>query len=331
MRWRALGGALALVACVAGACGGGDGDGASSTTHVPVATAAPTARVRALDAPWTLPAPVAREVVVPSPGGFTVVGGLDVTKFSTASIVTVAVANGDARTAGTLAEAVHDAAGVRDGRRILVFGGGGPSEDGTADVQAVAADGTASVIGRMPGPRSDHVAARVGGATYLFGGYDGAAIVPGILKTTDGTTFTTVGTLPVPVRYPALAVVGTAVYLFGGVSNSERGIDTVAVQRYDTASGAIDTVAQLPASLSHASAVVLGGHVYLLGGYVNNTELSDQILRFDPATGATTAVGRLPAPVSDAAAVVVDGRGYLVGGQGTDRAPRATVTIVTAG
>ena len=134
-----------------------------------------------------------------------------------------------------------------------------------------------------------------------------------------------------PVRYPAVAVVGTAIYLFGGVSNSERGIDTVAVQRYDTASGAIDTVAQLPAPLSHASAVVLRGEVYLLGGYVNNTQLSDQILRVDPATGATIAVGRLPSPVSDAAAVAVDGRGYLVGGQGDDRAPRATVTIVTAG
>jgi hypothetical protein len=34
--------------------------------------------------------------------------------------------------------------------------------------------------------------------------------------------------------------------------------------------------------------------------------------------------------VSDAASVVVGGRGYLVGGQGTDRAPRATVTVLTA-
>jgi hypothetical protein len=89
-------------------------------------------------------------------------------------------------------------------------------------------------------------------------------------------------------------------------------------------------VAQLPASLSHASAVVLGGHVYVLGGYVDNTTLSGQILRFDPTTGASTVVGTLPAPVSDAAAVVLRGRGYLVGGQGVDRAPLATVTIVTA-
>jgi hypothetical protein len=326
----ATGVVVAFLVCAAGACGGGGSGPETATTGAPSSTTAPSASVRAAAASWTLPAPVAREVVVASGSRFTVVGGLDATKFSTASIVTVDPTTGNGQPAGALAEAVHDAAGVRAGSRVLVFGGGGPSEDGTADVQGVAANGTSHVVGGMPGPRSDLVAARVGGATYVFGGYDGATIVPDILRTTDGTTFTTVGRLPVPVRYPALAVVGTAVYLFGGVSNSEQGVDTVAVQRFDTRSGTIDTVAHLPTSLSHASAVVLGGHVYLLGGYVGDTQLSDQILRFDPATGAVAAAGRLPAPISDAAAVVVDGKGYLVGGQGADRAPRATVTIVTA-
>jgi len=64
---------------------------------------------------------------------------------------------------------------------------------------------------------------------------------------------------------------------------------------------------------------------------VDNTQLSDQILRFDPATGSTTSVGTLPAPVSDGAAVVVGKQGYLVGGQGVDRAPLATVTVISAG
>jgi N-acetylneuraminic acid mutarotase len=217
---------------------------------------------------------------------------------------------------------------VRVGRRILVFGGG-TGEAGTADVQAVTADGTASTVGALPEPRADLVTARVGNATYVFGGANGDAILPDILRTTDGVTFTRVGTLPVPVRYPAVAVVGTAIYLFGGVSNSARGIDTPAVQRFDTKRGVVDTVAQLPTSVSHASAVVLRGHVFVLGGYVDNSRLSDQILRFDPATGTSTAAGTLPAPLSDAAAVVVAGRGYLVGGQGAERAPRATVTILT--
>ncbi len=327
-----------LVSMGAVACGGGGGGGgatgASTTTTgagAATATTAPVAGVRAVTVSWTLPAPVAREVVVASGKEFTVVGGLDATKFSTASIVTVDPATGASRTSGTLSEAVHDAAGVSAGGRILVFGGGGPSENGTADVQAVTPAGATSVIGTMPAPRSDHVAARVGNTTYVLGGYDGTAIVPEVLTTTDGVTFAKAGSLPVPVRYPAVAVVGKAIYVFGGVSNSEAGVDTNTVQRLDTVSGAIDTVATLPTSLSHAGAIVLGGHVYLLGGYVDNTRLSDQILRFDPATGSTTSVGTLPAPVSDGAAVVVGKQGYLVGGQGTDRAPLATVTVISAG
>ena len=82
--------------------------------------------------------------------------------------------------------------------------------------------------------------------------------------------------------------------------------------------------------MSHASAVVLRGHVFVLGGYVDNSRLSDQILRFDPATGTSDRGGhaaRRRCPTR--AAVVVGGRGYLVGGQGADRAPRATVTVLT--
>jgi hypothetical protein len=297
--------------------------GLAATTTVPNA---PT--VRAVDAPWSLPSPVAREVVVASGSRVTVVGGLDATGASTTALVELDPKTGRASSAGALALGVHDAAGVRVGKRILVFGGG-TGEAGTADVQAVAADGTSAQIGALPEPRADLVAARVGKATYLFGGANGDAMSPDILRTTDGVTFTRVGALPVPVRYPAVAVVGPAIYVFGGVSNPARGIDTRAVQRFDTRLGVVDTVAQLPTSLSHASAVVLRGHVFLLGGYVDDSRLTDQILRFDPATGTSTAAGTLPAPVSDAAAVVVAGRGYLVGGQGADRAPRATVTVIT--
>lgn len=284
--------------------------------------------VQVADAAWSLPAPVAREVVVESGPRFTVVGGVDASGASTNALVDVDPRTGTSAAAGSLALGVHDAAGVRAGPRILVFGGG-TGEAGTADVQSVAAEGVGTAAGALPEPRADLVAARVGNATYVFGGAKGDAMLPDILRTTDGITFTRVGTLPVPVRYPALAVAGTAIYLFGGVSNAARGIDTPAVQRFDTRRGVVDTVAQLPTSLSHASAVVLRGYVFVLGGYVDDTRLSDQVLRFDPATGTTTAVGTLPAPVSDAAAVVVGGRGYLVGGQGADRAPRATVTILT--
>ena len=146
-----------FVAVVTASCGdgrGGSGAERSSTSTARAAATAAPARVSVVDAPWTLTSPVAREVVVRSGARFTVVGGLDATKFSTASIVSVDPASGTSRATGTLTEAVHDAAGVHEGTRILVFGGGGPSENGTAAVQAVAADGSTTNLGALPGPRS---------------------------------------------------------------------------------------------------------------------------------------------------------------------------------
>jgi hypothetical protein len=337
-----VGGATMLAACGGG--GGSDGARVATTTTTPSATTsmptgstrapsttAPAVTVTAATAPWKLAAPVAREIVVANGSKLEIVGGLDATKFSTAAVVVVDPASGVGQSPATLAEAVHDAAGALIGANVVVFGGGGPSESGTADVQSVPASGEAAIVGKLPTARSDHVAVTVGTRTYILGGYDGSAIVPGVLSTTDGTAFDVVGNLAVPVRYPAAAVVGKTIYLFGGVANSQAGTDTAAVQALDTTSGTITTVAQLPTSLSHASAVVLGGKVYLLGGYVNSTTLSDQILRFDPATKTATTVGKLPVPLSDAAATVIGGKGYLVGGQSTDRNPVTAVVVITAG
>ena len=246
----------------------------------------------------------------------------------TAAVVRVNLTTGASSAAGSLREAVHDSSGVRLGSSTLVIGGGGPSENGTADAQLVASSGTSTVAGKMPEPRSDHVAAAVGGKIYVLGGYDGSKIVSDVVSTVDGSSFVAVGTLPVPVRYPAVAVVGRSIYLFGGVA-STQGTDTAAIQRLDTATGAIGVVGQLPTTLSHASAIVLSGQIFLLGGYVNSVQLSDQILRVDPSTGIATIVARLPAPNSDAAAVVVGGRGYLVGGKSTARNPLNSVVTLS--
>ena len=343
-RRASLGSALLVASILLASCGGGggsDGQSAASSTTVPAATGtpattrptsttAPSGTVQAATAPWKLNEPVAREIVIANGNQLEIVGGLDHTKFSTAAVVLVDPTSGAQQSPAKLTEAVHDAAGSLVGGKVLVFGGGGPSENGTADVQAVPATGTATIIGRLPGSRSDHVAATVGNRAYVFSGFDGTTILPSVLSTADGVTFDPVGNLPVPVRYAAFAAVGKTVYLFGGVA-STSGNDTNAIQALDTGTGTITQVAQLPTSLSHASAVVIGGKVYVLGGYVNNSTLSDQILRFDPANKAITAVGKLPIPVSDAAAATIGDKGYLVGGQSTDRNPLASVVIITAG
>jgi hypothetical protein len=335
--------AIFVLAALLSACSG-NGDGRATTTSAAPGTSSATATtsgnarpstagatgaVTAATAPWKLAEPVAREIVVTTGTDLEIIGGLDHTKFSTATVVVVDPATGVAQAPAKLAEAVHDAAGAAVNGLVLVFGGGGPSENGTADVQEVPASGSATIVGKLPQPRSDHVAATVGNRAYVFSGYDGSAFLPSVVSTTDGRTFTTVGSLAVPVRYAAIAAVGKTVYLFGGVADA-AGHDTAAVQALDTATGTITQVAQLPTTVSHASAVTIGGRVYVLGGFVNNSMLSDQILRFDPTTKATTAVGKLPFPVSDAAATVIAGKGYLIGGESTERNPLTSVVVLTA-
>ena len=326
--------ATAIVVVTAACGGGGSGSAASTsgstTSRPPTATTATTSsRVQVTTAPWKLAAPIANEVLVSDGRQVTILGGLDSTKFSTSAVARVDPTSGASQPVGTLSQAVHDSAGVRLGNSTLMFGGGGPSENGSEAVQRVDPAGQTTVVGEMPQPRSDHVAAAVNGKIYVLGGYDGTNIIGDVIETTDGSSFTTVGALPVPVRYPAVAVIDKSIYLFGGVA-STQGADTAAIQRLDPATGALTVVGQLPTTVSHASAVVLAHQVFLLGGYINNVQLSDQVLRFDPSTDTTSNEGHLPEPNSDAAAIVVNHVGYLLGGKSTARDPLATVLTITS-
>ncbi len=191
----------------------------------------------------------------------------------------------------------------------------GGDQTTVGSVQQLASVGTAAVIGRLPQSRSDLVAASIGSTAYVLGGYDGAAIQPAVLATTDGRRFHAVATLPAPVRYPAVAVLGHAIYLFGGETAAGP---TSAIQRIDPAAHAATIVGHLPHPLADAAALTLDGRVYVAGG-TSAGSAQTQIRRFVPATGRTLPAGRLPYAVSDAGAAVLDGAGYLLGGESSDR------------
>ena len=113
----------------------------------------------------------------------------------------------------------HDAAGATLGGRTFVFGGGEQSSVATVQESRRGRrppHGTATVAGRLPGPRSDLVAVTRGGTAYLLGGYDGAGYDATVLATRDGRHFTVAARLAVPVRYPAVAVLGSQIWVFGG-------------------------------------------------------------------------------------------------------------------
>jgi hypothetical protein len=252
-------------------------------------------------------------VVLPTGDGFVVLGGLATGDTSTARIVQVDLASGDPRIAGYLAVAVHDAAGAVIGGRFFVFGGGSVS---TVSVVQAWTAGSATAVTRLPAARSDLSAATVNGTTYLVGGFDGSAMTPDVLATTDGVSFRRVTQLAIPVRYAAVAGQGSTLWVVGGVTSTSEGgtTETDAVQKVDLVSGRVAVVGRLPQPTGHATALVLDGQIFVLGGR-SGTVASAAIFRLDPTTGVLTPAGHLPGPVSDAGSVVVDGVGYLVGGE----------------
>jgi N-acetylneuraminic acid mutarotase len=339
LRVRAVAVILVALWCGAAACGGGGGRPQSSSRHASgsVAPPAPSSDaagsttstpaahgLQVAPASWQLPAPSAREVALVDGHDLVVLGGLDASKQTIATVVRVDPSTGKASREGSLSQPVHDAAGAVVHGSLLVLGGGAAAE--TAAVQSYSPSGT-KVAGNLPQPRSDHTSAMLEGKIYVAGGFDGARIVPDVLVSDDGVSFRTLAILPEPVRYAAVAAVDGAIYVFGGVTNAQ-GVDTRSIQRIDAASGTVRVIGQLPAPLSHASAVVLRGRVFVLGGFASN-QVTDQVLEFDPKSGAVKAQpARLPAPRSDGAVAVVGDAAYLVGGQGTDRAPVASAVQV---
>lgn len=326
-RRPAAAGAVALVAAglLVAACGSSGPSGSSTAgrsssggSPAPGGSGAPAgapASLSAAAAPWTLPVAGSRQVVCWDGSGLVEMGGLVTGDTSTAAVRVIDPSTGAVTATGRLADPVHDAAGACLGGHAFVFGGGTAST--VATVQEWSPSAGATVAGSLPAPRSDLASAVVGSTAYVVGGYDGTAMQPDILSTTDGTTFTVAGQLQVPVRYPAVTVADGDIWVIGGqVGTSESGGgQTDVIQRFDPRTGTTTVVGHMPEPLGHASAVFLGDTVWVVGG-VTGTTTSAQVWAVDPSTGAVRAAGSLPAPVSDAGTATVGSTAYLLGGEG---------------
>jgi PQQ-like domain len=309
-------GAAGLTACSAGA------KPPAAVRHQPPAAPSPVRRtlvLQASTAPWRLPAPVSREVVLADGASLLVSGGLSPDGASSAAVFRVDPVTGASRHVTNLASATHDAGGAVLAGRYVVFGGG--STMSVRTVQAFVPGARAVVIGHLPQPRSDLVSATLGGVAYIAGGYDGLTLARPVLATTGGRTFSPVANLPVPVRYPAIAAAGNVLWLFGG----ERGGAPVnVIQRVDVAAHRATVAGHLPAALGEATAIVLAGHIYVAGGLTASGRPSSRVLEFNPATVTAHPVATLPTPVADAGGAVAGGTGYLLGGE----TPAATARVI---
>src|SRR5581483_5726900 len=170
-----------LAAAVVGGCSSSGGashtsaaSSASSPSSSTTTTAPRPASLRATVASWSL------------------LAGLTAADQSTARVVSVDPAAGHTSVAGALAEAVHDAAGATVGGAPTVFGGGAAR---TVDIVQGFSAPTGHVIGHLPQARSDVASALIDGTAYVVGGFDGTALTPDVLATTDGVHYRVVGRL----------------------------------------------------------------------------------------------------------------------------------------
>ena len=327
---------LTLAACSAGggAAQARPSPPARSASHPPPTvmqppSALPAVALQITPAPYQLPWPIAREVVLARGGDLLIAGGLTQRSATTGAVFLLDPVTGRVRRAGLLARPTQDAAGALVSGQAYVFGGNAAAS--VADVQALSASGTTATAGQLPEPRSGASAVTLGGSAYLIGGYDGASLETPVLATTDGRRFRAVATLPVPVRYPAVAGVGKTIWVFGGQTPSGP---TDAVQRVSLTTGRATVVGHLPDPASGAVAFTLGGRVYVAGGQVQRGPgpvTSNVVLAFDPTRDAVTAAGQLPVPAANAAVAVLAGTAYLIGGNdGQRQVPTVTRLRLTA-
>lgn len=274
-------------------------------------TSGPAPALSASVAPGSLPAPVARAVVLPNGGDLTILGGLDSADQATSGVFLLNPASGSVKSLGSLPDVTHDAAGAVIGGSDVVFGGGTAVSIST--VQAWRSGSGGQVIGQLPTSRSDLSAVTIGGTVYLLGGYDGTTWSSSVLATTNGTSFRVAARLRVPVRYTAAAAVGGRIIVVGGHGTSGY---VRTIQEVDPATGQSAVIGSLPAPLAHAAALVLGGQMYVAGGRTAGGTASDKIWAVNPATGKVTPAGTLPMGISDAGTAVIGSTGYLVGGAG---------------
>ena len=300
----------------------------SSSTNNAIVTG--VAAIKAVTLPWQLTSPLSREVVLPgaSSNELLIAGGLGSSGSSDSGIYALDTADGRLTPRGSLTTPTHDAAGAIEHKDALVFGGGttGPS----ATTQRFTLSGTALSSGLLPQARADAAATTIGNTAYIVGGYNGPALDPEVLATTDGLHFKSVAALPVPVRYPAVAALDGKIYVFGGQTVNGQPVRTV--QIINPSAHTASLTAEMPIAISGATAANVGGTIYLAGGQSGTGSSALRaivdIFAFDPLRASFIRAGSLPVAVSNAGAAVLGKRLWILGGEVTGGTPSSAVQML---
>jgi YVTN family beta-propeller protein len=235
--------------------------------------------------------------------------------------------------AGVLPSAVHDAAAVRIGSDVYLFGGG--TNEGSQSDAIVRVDGNgghAVVVGSLPAPSSDQAAAVIGDTAYVVGGYTGTRWLNTIVAWRPGGRARVVAHLPSPVRYAAVTATDDDLVIAGG--SLPDGTASTMVLSYRPSTGSVRRIARLPAATTHAAAASVGGVAYVIGGRgAVLGSATARIVAVDPDArrNRLRSAGSLRSARSDLAAVAVRGsRILLAGGRGAEGTLAGLSELVTA-
>ncbi len=320
-RGKLLLGVLALVACAAGAAlVAGHRHASTAADPIPARTVGRTSHAKpsslrlAERRTGRLRAPVQDEAATAVDGDRAMLlGGLTAADTSRADI-RLASPVGD-RAAGLLATAVHDAAAVRIGRSVYLFGGGtnaGTQSDAIVRVSTLG--GRAVEVGRLPAPSSDHAAAAIGGSAYVVGGYTGTRWLDTIVAWRPGSPARVVARLPAPLRYAAVTAASGRLVIAGG--SLPDGTASAAVLEYVPGTRRVIRIGRLPVATTHSAAAALGGVAYVIGGRgADPGSASARIVAVDVRTSRVRPAGALRPARSDLAATALRARILLAGGR----------------
>jgi Kelch motif len=213
-----------------------------------------------------------------------------------------------------LPAALHDAAAVRLGPAVYLFGGG---NIGSSDqiVRVSLSGRPPRQVATLPRPLSDIAAATVGSTAFIVGGFDGTNASDEILAWRPGHRVRVAGRLPHPLRYAAVAALGRNLYIAGGSTPSGASHDVFA---FDTVSHKLTLAARLPRPTTHAAAAAFGCCVYVIGGRQEQVGTpTRRIFAVQPGHAHVRPAGRLPVPLSDLGAVAQRRRILAIGGRTT--------------
>ena len=281
----------------------------TASTLATTTTVAPPTAVTAVGETAKLPVALSRSAATSDGTTALVIGGRNTKGASVNQLLRYDPVTGEFAALANLPELLQGAAAATVANRPLIIGGGDAKP--TANVSAVV-DGKVSIVGHLPEPRTDVLAAVIDKTVFVVGGYDGAKEPLTVLASNDnGATFHQIGLLLQGNRHGTLVAVGQFLYLIGG---EEKGVATGRIQRIDPIDGAITQLGQLPAPISGAAAFALDGSIFVAGGRRGN-DVTDQILRVDLATGVATSAGTLPEPFANASVAVVGDAAYVFGGE----------------